>query len=348
VQHPAGHRVRGRQPGEPVGRKRLRARDQHQVPEPAAAQHRRVGDEAHLTEDGPGRAHLRPGVRQRRAVGHVGREDPGLAQHPPGRGHELHRGQVGRCTPAREHVRDHHIVGTGPQALEHRPGVPDPDPDPGPRQPLPDQVHQRGVDLDGQLPRARPGRRHVTGQGEGARAQVQHSQRLPRRRRGVDHVPQPPDVLEVQVGGVVQVDVRLRDAVDQQHPRRPPVSVPQQLSVPVDTLHAVGRVLNGPPSHTVSIVGITDVAREVRMAVEQPGTEAEPDPTQLADAAGQGDDAAPSAEAEFDDLKRKFREALDRKRSAHASAEGAHDTGKVHGSHGPAVSRRSFRRKSGG
>ena len=86
------------------------------------------------------------------------------------------------------------------------------------------------------------------------------------------------------------------------------------------------------------------------MAVEQSGTEAAPDPAPPADAAGQADDAPPSAESEsdFDELKRKFREALDRKRATHASAEGAQDTGKVHGSHGPAVSRRSFRRKSGG
>jgi hypothetical protein len=60
------------------------------------------------------------------------------------------------------------------------------------------------------------------------------------------------------------------------------------------------------------------------------------------------DDQSRSAQSDFDELKRKFREALDRKRGAHASAEGAHDTSKVRGSHGPAVSRRSFRRKSGG
>lgn len=84
------------------------------------------------------------------------------------------------------------------------------------------------------------------------------------------------------------------------------------------------------------------------MAVEQSGTEAVPDPAPPADAADQADDAAPSDQSDIDELKRKFREALDRKRDTHASAEGAHDTGKVHGSHGPAVSRRSFRRKSGG
>jgi hypothetical protein len=70
---------------------------------------------------------------------------------------------------------------------------------------------------------------------------------------------------------------------------------------------------------------------------------------------GSGTAAAPAgaadaaAKPEIDDMKRKFREALERKReqNAHASAEGARDTGKVH-AHGPASSRRSFRRKSGG
>ena len=56
------------------------------------------------------------------------------------------------------------------------------------------------------------------------------------------------------------------------------------------------------------------------------------------------------ADPDLDEMKRKFRAALDRKRGTHASAnaDGAQDTGKVHGSHGPAASRRSFRRKSGG
>ena len=65
--------------------------------------------------------------------------------------------------------------------------------------------------------------------------------------------------------------------------------------------------------------------------------------------------AAPQAAAEeappkpdIDETKRKFREALERKRGDHASAQSADHTGKVHGSHGPAASRRSFRRKSGG
>ncbi|MFH8935336.1 DUF5302 domain-containing protein [Streptomyces griseosporeus] len=51
------------------------------------------------------------------------------------------------------------------------------------------------------------------------------------------------------------------------------------------------------------------------------------------------------------DLKRKFREALARKRGAQAdAADGAagSDASKVRAAHGPATSQRSFRRKSGG
>jgi Family of unknown function (DUF5302) len=112
--------------------------------------------------------------------------------------------------------------------------------------------------------------------------------------------------------------------------------------------------------------------QEVRMAVEQSGTEASPGrpvpktpkapeareaaaPEVAADEAAAPEVAADEAAApevaaadpELDAMKRKFREALARKRGTHARAEGADHTGKVHGSHGPASGRRSFRRKSG-
>ena len=51
-----------------------------------------------------------------------------------------------------------------------------------------------------------------------------------------------------------------------------------------------------------------------------------------------------------DEVQPRFREALERKRAREAGAHGApgaKDTGKIHGAHGPAMSRRSFRRKSG-
>jgi hypothetical protein len=50
-----------------------------------------------------------------------------------------------------------------------------------------------------------------------------------------------------------------------------------------------------------------------------------------------------------DDVQPKFREALERKRARQAGSIGAargKDAGKIHGAHGPARNRRSFRRKS--
>lgn len=57
------------------------------------------------------------------------------------------------------------------------------------------------------------------------------------------------------------------------------------------------------------------------------------------------DGAAP---APADDVKAKFREALERKKSAsHRSAEGAEHTGAVHGPETNGGGQRMFRRKSG-
>ncbi|WP_405466640.1 DUF5302 domain-containing protein [Streptomyces jietaisiensis] len=59
---------------------------------------------------------------------------------------------------------------------------------------------------------------------------------------------------------------------------------------------------------------------------------------------------APDSDGNYD-LKRKFREALERKRGTRANAAetgGNPDAAKVRAAHGPAASQRSFRRKSGG
>jgi hypothetical protein len=83
------------------------------------------------------------------------------------------------------------------------------------------------------------------------------------------------------------------------------------------------------------------------MAIDPPKPAGEQDGGEPGPAGHRPDPGAPP---DLDETKRKFREALDRKRGAHAAgnAEGTQETGKVHGSHGPAASRRSFRRKSGG
>ena len=68
-----------------------------------------------------------------------------------------------------------------------------------------------------------------------------------------------------------------------------------------------------------------------------------------AGSAAAADGAEEAKPADIDEVKRKFREALDRKHQAHAdgSGQGSRDPSKIHGAHGPAGNRRSFRRKSG-
>ena len=62
-------------------------------------------------------------------------------------------------------------------------------------------------------------------------------------------------------------------------------------------------------------------------------------------------DTAPEHESSEEEIKRKFRETLDRKRAGQAeanAARGGKDAGKVHGAHSPARNKRSFRRKADG
>ena len=73
----------------------------------------------------------------------------------------------------------------------------------------------------------------------------------------------------------------------------------------------------------------------------------------MADTAPEPESAEDAAEAERaeDEMKRKFRAALDHKNSQlaeHNRTRNGKGSGKVQGAHGPAQSRRSFRRKSGG
>jgi hypothetical protein len=78
------------------------------------------------------------------------------------------------------------------------------------------------------------------------------------------------------------------------------------------------------------------------------GSKSEAGPKRGAGPAGQ---ASPDGTSAEDESRRKFREALERKRAKEADpgrGRGGQDTGKIHGAHGPAGQKRSFRRKSGG
>jgi hypothetical protein len=70
-----------------------------------------------------------------------------------------------------------------------------------------------------------------------------------------------------------------------------------------------------------------------------------PAPAQPSPAGHAGEDAKP----DLDEVKRKFREALEAKRRAHTegSVGNGRDAGRIRGAQGPAGGRRPFRRKSG-
>jgi hypothetical protein len=70
----------------------------------------------------------------------------------------------------------------------------------------------------------------------------------------------------------------------------------------------------------------------------------------MTDEAAQDAEKAGEQTPDLDEVKRKFRAALDRKREASAgdgSAAGGRDAGRIHGTHDRAGGRRTFRRKSG-
>jgi hypothetical protein len=88
---------------------------------------------------------------------------------------------------------------------------------------------------------------------------------------------------------------------------------------------------------------------DVEQAEPEPAAEAAEPAAEAAEPAAADAAADDEGKPDIDEVKRKFREALDRKRQAHAegSDQGGRDPGKIHGAHGPAGNRRSFRRKSG-
>jgi hypothetical protein len=93
---------------------------------------------------------------------------------------------------------------------------------------------------------------------------------------------------------------------------------------------------------------------ETESAATQAATDGQQaaEPAAAAAQAANEDQAGHDAQGEAPDLdetKRKFREALERKHQVHTEGQGkgGKDGGKISGAHGPAASRRSFRRKSG-
>lgn len=113
----------------------------------------------------------------------------------------------------------------------------------GPGEFAADQLDEGRVALDDLLGGAGAGGGDVAGEGEGTAAEVHGLYRFAGRGDEVDDVPEAALVLEGEIGGVVQVDVRLRRPVDQQGPGPRAVPVGYELGEPaVDALDDGGEL----------------------------------------------------------------------------------------------------------
>jgi len=77
-------------------------------------------------------------------------------------------------------------------------------------------------------------------------------------------------------------------------------------------------------------------------------SEAEHEQAEATPASSAAAPAEAEVEADQDEVKRKFREALERKQAQrHRTEQAAGNSGKAHNAHGPVAGKRSFRRKAG-
>jgi Family of unknown function (DUF5302) len=91
----------------------------------------------------------------------------------------------------------------------------------------------------------------------------------------------------------------------------------------------------------------TDAQATEAQAADAEATDAEVTEGEATEAGAEAADG--EDKPDLDETKRKFREALERKHQAHNDGQGSggRDGSKISSAHGPAASRRSFRRKSG-
>ena len=219
---------------------------EHDVAEPAPVQHVRRRDHRDLGEHRGGGRRLgrakSSGVR--RGAGARRRRRRGSRRStPPGRStratpdEELHRGQVRGDPGAGEDVEQHDVARAGRHLGERRPGRR--------RRARRGPARRRAAArAPGRPARRRAPRRAAASPGGSPPRSGAGSTR---RRRGAaraaaraaagssasSRCPSAAHVLELEVGRVVEVDVALRGAVDQQRPGRRAVRVADQLGAPV-------------------------------------------------------------------------------------------------------------------
>ena len=228
--HPAGEPVAGRPPGQLRHRRPCRPATSTRLP-----YRRPRSTAASPIRHGPGSTERTVATCPRacRSGGpsaRFARYQPAGREHPGHLGGVLHGGQVGRGAGTGEDVGDHHVVRGVAGGRPARPARPRPGPAAGSR---PARAAPGGPAPPARRPPRTPAAWTRAGWPDTYRGRVSAPPPRCSTRSGApdgrDQVQcggQPPDVLELQMGRVGQVDVRLRRAVQQQRPRAGPVRRP--------------------------------------------------------------------------------------------------------------------------
>ncbi len=182
-----------------------------------------------MGEDLVQRGHLGPGEGERRAVRDVEQVGAAGTQHPADEADVLDRAGVLGQHRAGEDVADDDVAAARLERRELGPRLADPEPEAVRAELGAHQLGHPGVGLDDQLARAGARRGDVAGQRAGAAAEVQRVERGAVGREQVEQVADQADVLELQVGRVLEVDVGLRDPLDVELPAAVAVGVLEQL-----------------------------------------------------------------------------------------------------------------------
>ena len=234
VHQPGTHRVGGQSTSPSHDRQRGVRGGDHDVAVTPSAELARLGDQGDVREALLRRGHFPACGGQQLTVREIGHVEPARSQDAGHLRHELAGQQVRRHVRADEGITHHHVAAGVRLGRDRGSGLADAQPQAGPRaQPegLLGQLEHAGVELDDDLTCPVVGCGQVAGQGAATTAQVQDAPGIGllcgpgHDGQGFDAGDQPADVLEVEPGRIVQVDVAGLHPVHEEGPASATVGI---------------------------------------------------------------------------------------------------------------------------
>ena len=181
-----------------------------------------AADDRHVLEQPARGRRLRPDEPERRVVDEVHHVHPARAQDPLDLVEEFGRREMPRHGEAAERIADDEVDAVVRHGLDRPPRIADDDPDRvawGEAELLASDLEHARIELEHGLARTRPRRLEVAREREPAATDMEDVGRAiePVQIRS-DRVGEPPLVSELEVGRIGQVDIRMRQPVEDEDP----------------------------------------------------------------------------------------------------------------------------------